>query len=178
MVFSGLFPVNPQDYPQLIDAVDRLTLNDSSVTVKKESSLSLGQGFRLGFLGTLHMDVFRERLEEEYKANIINTMPTVPYMIRYNDGTENLIQNPSEFPELHEHSKIREFLEPYVIGTLVFPSEYLGSLMDLCGSRRGDQIEYSYMDEKRVIMKYKLPLAEILTDFYDLLKSKSSGYAS
>jgi translation elongation factor EF-4 len=178
MVFSGLFPVNPQDYPQLIDAVDRLTLNDSSVTVKKDSSLSLGQGFRLGFLGTLHMDVFRERLEEEYKANIINTMPTVPYMIRYNDGTEKIIQNPYEFPEVHEHSKISEFLEPYVIATLVFPSEYLGNLMELCGSRRGDQIEYSYMDERRVIMKYKLPLAEILTDFYDVLKSKSSGYAS
>ena len=178
MVFSGLFPVNPQDYQHLTEAIDRLTLNDSSVTVKKENSTSLGQGFRLGFLGTLHMDVFRERLEEEYKANVINTMPTVPYLICYYNGTDQIIQNPSEFPELSMHSKIDEFKEPFVIGTLVFPSEYLGNLMDLCGNRRGEQIEYSFLDDQRVIMKYKLPLSEILTDFYDLLKSKSSGYAS
>ena len=177
MVFSGLYPLDASEYPHFSDAIDRLTLNDASVSVAKETSTSLGQGFRLGFLGTLHMDVFRERLEDEYQANVINTMPTVPYLIRHTDKSELLIQNPSEFPDPSEHARVQDFLEPFVMGTLVFPSEYLGSLMDLCGSRRGEQQEYSYLDANRVIMKYKLPLAEVLTDFYDQLKSKSSGYA-
>ncbi|KAJ3182244.1 Translation factor guf1 mitochondrial [Gaertneriomyces sp. JEL0708] len=178
MVFAGLYPVDSNDYTKLNDALDRLTLNDASVTVAKESSNALGQGFRLGFLGTLHMDVFRERLEEEYDASVINTNPTVPYLIQYHNGTEKTIRNPAEFPDIEEHPKIKAFLEPMVNGTLIFPAEYLGSMMDLCGSHRGEQQEYTYLDDTRVIMKYTLPLSEILTDFYDQLKSRSSGYAS
>jgi elongation factor 4 len=178
MVFAGLYPMDPAEYTHLSDAIDRLTLNDSSVSVSRETSTALGQGFRLGFLGTLHMDVFRERLEDEYHANVINTMPTVPYLIKYYDGKEKIIYNPIEFPELSEHMHIKEFLEPYVMGTLVFPSDHLGSLMDLCGSRRGEIQDYSFLDDQRVIMKCRLPMSEVLTDFYDQLKSKSSGYAS
>jgi elongation factor 4 len=178
MVFSGLFPVDTNDYPHFSEAIDRLTLNDASVTVTKETSTALGQGFRLGFLGTLHADVFRERMEEEYQANVINTLPTVPYRIRYKTGEDVFIRNPAEFPDLSQHDKVAAFFEPFVLGTMIFPAEYLGPLMELCGNRRGEQIDYSYLDDERVMMKYRLPMAEALTDFYDQLKSRSSGYAS
>lgn len=178
MVFSGLFPVDTNDYPHFSEAIDRLTLNDASVSVTKETSSALGQGFRLGFLGTLHADVFRERMEEEYQANVITTMPTVPYMIRYKTGEETFIRNPAEFPDISQHDKVSAFLEPHVLGTMIFPAEYLGPLMELCGNRRGEQQDYSYLDDARIIMKYKLPMAEALTDFFDQLKSRSSGYAT
>ncbi|TPX69927.1 hypothetical protein SpCBS45565_g02086 [Spizellomyces sp. 'palustris'] len=178
MVFAGLYPMDAADYTKLQEALDRLTLNDASVSVARESSSALGQGFRLGFLGTLHMDVFRERLEEEYEATVINTSPTVPYIVRYTNGQEKVVRNPAEFPELDEHPKIAACLEPMVAGTLIFPSQYLGTMMDLCGSHRGEQQDYSYIDDNRVMMRYKLPMSEILTDFYDQLKSRTSGYAS
>ncbi|KAJ3083324.1 Translation factor guf1 mitochondrial [Quaeritorhiza haematococci] len=209
MVFSGLYPIDASDYTKLQEALERLTLNDASVTVERESSVALGQGFRLGFLGTLHMDVFRQRLEEEYEATVINTAPTVPYQIRYHaqlqtgvagankkktSGGEltkmtvfadpvtgkkiKTIRNPADFPDLDEMSKIDAFLEPIVLGTMIFPKEYLGSMMELCGDRRGELQEYIFLDETRVMLKYKMPLAEILIDFHDHLKSRTSGYAS
>ncbi|KAJ3046875.1 Translation factor guf1 mitochondrial [Rhizophlyctis rosea] len=178
MVFAGLYPIDTADYAKLQDALDRLTLNDASVSVHKETSMALGQGFRLGFLGTLHMDVFSQRLEEEYEAAVINTAPTVPYLVRYLDGTERVIRNPAQFPEMEELGRVKAFAEPMVNGTLIFPERFLGAMMDLCGSHRGEQQDMSYLDDERVIMKYTLPVAEILTDFYDQLKSRTSGYAS
>lgn len=178
MVFAGLYPVDSNDFVMLSDSIDRLTLNDSSVTVQKETSSSLGQGFRLGFLGTLHMDVFRQRLEEEHGASVINTAPTVPYLIRYKDGTEVKIRSQNDFPESSEFMNVDAFLEPVVRGTLVFPHEYLGKIIQLCNHHRGEQLDISYMDDERVMMKYKLPQSEILTQFYDSLKSASSGYAT
>ncbi|KAJ3006214.1 Translation factor guf1 mitochondrial [Thoreauomyces humboldtii] len=178
MVFAGMYPMDSADYTKLQEALDRLTLNDASVSVTRESSVALGQGFRLGFLGTLHMDVFRERLEEEYDATVINTAPTVPYIVRYHNGEEKIVRNPAQFPDVEELAKVKELLEPMVRGTLIFPTEYLGSLMDLCGSHRGEQEDYTFIDDNRVMMKYTLPMSEILTDFYDQLKSRTSGYAS
>ncbi|CAG8752624.1 4305_t:CDS:10, partial [Dentiscutata erythropus] len=172
MVFAGIFPIDTNEFNKLDESIAKLTLNDASVT-------ALGQGWRIGFLGTLHMDVFQQRLEEEYDANVIITQPTVPYKIIYRDGTSKLIRNPSEFPEPNEMShKIIGLQEPMVMVTVIAPEEYTGSIMDLCGSRRGEQLEYNYLDETRVIMRYSMPLAEIVTDFHDDLKSRSSGYAS
>ncbi|KAJ8328664.1 Translation factor guf1 mitochondrial [Batrachochytrium dendrobatidis] len=178
MVFAGLYPVDTNDYTKLAESIDRLTLNDASVTVAKETSTSLGQGFRLGFLGTLHMDVFRERLEEEHGSSVINTAPTVPYIIRNKDGTETRVQNPADFPTNDQMAKVDALLEPMIIGTLVFPSEYVGKLVELCTSHRGTQVEYNFIDDTRVMIKYRLPMSEILSQFYDKLKSISSGYAS
>ncbi|CAG8597876.1 2266_t:CDS:10, partial [Cetraspora pellucida] len=179
MVFAGIFPIDTNEFTKLDESIAKLTLNDASVSVQKETSIALGQGWRIGFLGTLHMDVFQQRLEEEYDANVIITQPTVPYKIIYRDGTSKLIRNPSEFPEPNEMShKIVELREPMVMVTVIAPEEYTGSIMDLCGSRRGEQSEYNYLDETRVIMRYSMPLAEIVTDFHDDLKSRSSGYAS
>jgi elongation factor 4 len=178
MVFAGLYPMDSSKHGELSEALDKLTLNDASVSVKKETSTSLGQGFRLGFLGTLHMDVFRQRLEEEYATTVINTMPTVPYIIKYKDGTEQEIKNPTEFPEGHEMAKVDELMEPMVIGRFVFPDQYLGKIIELCCDHRGEQIDLVYIDDSRVMIKYKLPMSEILTHFYDSLKSLTSGYAS
>ncbi|CAB4402634.1 unnamed protein product [Rhizophagus irregularis] len=179
MVFAGVFPTDTNEFSRLDESITKLTLNDASVSVQKETSMALGQGWRIGFLGTLHMDVFRQRLEEEHDANIIITRPTVPYKIIYRDGSSKLIRNPAEFPDSMEmQNKVAELQEPIVMATIILPEDYMGSVMDLCGSRRGEQLEYNYMDESRVIMKYCIPLAEIVTDFHDELKSKSSGYAS
>ncbi|KAJ3039552.1 Translation factor guf1 mitochondrial [Rhizophlyctis rosea] len=178
MVFAGLYPLETSDYTKLNEALDRLTLNDASVSVAKETSHALGQGFRLGFLGTLHMDVFKQRLEEEYDAEVINTSPTVPYVVRMRGGEERVVSNPSEFPEVEEMGRVEAFAEPMVLGTLVFPGRFLGGMIKLCGSHRGEQQELTYLDDDRVMMKYRLPMSEVLTDFYDQLKSRSSGYAS
>ncbi|CAG8521759.1 3558_t:CDS:10 [Ambispora gerdemannii] len=179
MVFAGIFPVDTNEFNKLDESITKLTLNDASVSVQKETSDALGQGWRIGFLGTLHMDVFRQRLEEEYEANVIVTQPTVPYKILFRDGTSKLIRNPSEFPEAHDMAnKVVGLEEPMVLGTFIIPEQYLGAIMDLCGSRRGEQKEYNYMDETRVILKYVLPFAEIVTNFHDELKSRSSGYAT
>jgi elongation factor 4 len=178
MVFAGLYPVDSSKHHELQDALDRLTLNDASVSVQKETSTSLGQGFRLGFLGTLHMDVFRQRLEEEHDTQVINTMPTVPYIVRYTSKEEKYIHNPSEFPQGIELSKVDCFLEPMVNGTFVFPDDYLGKIIELCSAHRGTQIDCTYIDDSRVMLKYRLPSAEILTSFYDKLKSISSGFAT
>ncbi|CAO3575032.1 unnamed protein product [Mortierella alpina] len=179
MVWAGIFPIDTADFEKLDHSIAKLTLSDSSVLIQKETSVALGQGWRLGFLGTLHMDVFRQRLEQEYDANIIITAPTVPYRIEFRDGSEKLIRNPTEFPEMDEISwKVRSVQEPMVRSTIIFPQEYLGDIMVLCGSRRGVQLEHTYLDENRVLLKYRLPLAEVVTDFHDELKGRSSGFAS
>ncbi|KAJ3299870.1 Translation factor guf1 mitochondrial [Borealophlyctis nickersoniae] len=178
MVFAGMYPMDTADFVKLEEALDRLTLNDSSVTVARETSAALGQGFRLGFLGTLHMDVFKQRLEEEHDSEVLSTAPTVPYLVKYNNGTEKVVMNPAAFPEADDRGQVAEFCEPMVSGTLIFPAEYLGGLMELCGNHRGELQDYTYIDDNRVMMKYTLPMSEILTEFYDQLKSRSSGYAS
>ncbi|KAF8938910.1 Translation factor guf1 mitochondrial [Dissophora ornata] len=179
MVWAGIFPIDTADFEKLDQSIAKLTLSDSSVMVQKETSTALGQGWRLGFLGTLHMDVFRQRLEQEYDANIIITAPTVPYKIEYRDGSHKLIRNPTEFPDMDEISaKVQRVQEPMVRSTIIFPKEYLGDIMMLCGSRRGTPLEHTYLDESRVLLKYRLPLAEVVTDFHDELKGRSSGFAS
>ncbi|KAI8137452.1 P-loop containing nucleoside triphosphate hydrolase protein [Fennellomyces sp. T-0311] len=179
MVFAGIFPVDTNDFRRLDESITKLTLNDASVSVHKETSHALGQGWRLGFLGTLHMDVFRQRLENEYEANIIVTQPTVPYRVVYKDKSTKIVRNPSDFPDSDERAlKVARLEEPMVLATMIFPEEYMGKMIELCGSRRGEQRDYVFVDENRVMMKYILPLAEVVTDFYDELKSRSSGYAT
>lgn len=175
MVFAGIYPVDNSDYEHVRDAIEKLTLNDPSVHVEKENSVALGLGFRCGFLGLLHMDVFKQRLEQEYNASIITTSPTVLYRVKLTDGTEMVIENPSKFPET---VKIDEVFEPVVTATIITPREYLGNMIKLCEERRGEQLEMTFLDEGRLVLRYRLPLNEIITDFYDKLKSQSAGYAS
>ncbi|KNE68736.1 GTP-binding protein LepA [Allomyces macrogynus ATCC 38327] len=178
MVFSGVFPVSADEFPKLNDSISKLAINDASVTVAKETSSSLGQGFRLGFLGTLHMDVFRQRLEQEYEANVICTAPTVPFKVTYKDGTVHHIRNPAEFPEGPMLTKVDNVEEPTINATILTPDAYLGPILELCNSRRGQETELTYIDDTRVMIKYVLPMTEVVTDFYDRLKSISSGFAS
>ncbi|KAF9653072.1 GTP-binding protein lepa [Thelephora ganbajun] len=186
MVFAGVYPVDSSDFIKLEESVRRLTLTDRSVTVQKESSTALGQGLRLGFLGTLHMDVFRQRLEDEYDANILMTAPTVPYKVIYREkGTDRTVvmSNPTDFPDTTDAaSKVREVQEPVVKASVIVPEEYLGEMMDLCFVHRGEDLDYKYLDSSgsspRIIMTCTIPLSEIVTDFFDRLKSRSSGFAS
>lgn len=175
VVFAGIFPVENSDFELLRDAIEKLTLNDASVTVEKKSSPALGLGFRCGFLGLLHMEVFKQRLEQEYNLAVIATAPSVMYQITLNNGTLLNIENPSEFPD---PSKINTIAEPIITATIIVPKQYLGNIITLCEDKRGKQVDMNFIDEDRVIIKYKLPLAEVATDFYDRLKSVSSGYAS
>ncbi|XP_061643778.1 translation factor Guf1, mitochondrial isoform X2 [Phyllopteryx taeniolatus] len=183
MVFAGMYPVDQSEYPGLRSAIERLTLNDSSVTVQRDSSLALGAGWRLGFLGLLHMEVFNQRLEQEYNASVIITAPTVPYkavlssakVIKEHGREEITVVNPAQFPD---RSVVSKYLEPMVVGTILAPDTYTGKIMTLCLNRRGIQNNMVYVDDHRVMMKYLFPLNEIVVDFYDLLKSLSSGYAS
>lgn len=175
MVFAGIYPVEASEFDQVRDAIEKLTLNDPSVHVEKESSVALGLGFRCGFLGLLHMDVFKQRLEQEYDVAIIATSPTVLYRVKLTNGEEMVIENPSKFPE---EVKIDSVLEPMINATIITPKDYLGSILKLCQDRRGEQKEMTYLDENRLILRYKLPLNEVVTDFYDKLKSLSAGYAS
>jgi len=175
MVFAGIYPVDTSEFELVRDAIEKLTLNDPSVHVEKESSVALGLGFRCGFLGLLHMDVFKQRLEQEYDASIIVTSPTVLYRLKMTNGEEMVIENPSKFPDV---VSIAEIYEPMINATIITPKQYLGSLMTLCQERRGEQTDMIYLDENRVILHYKLPLSEIVTDFYDKLKSLTAGYAS
>ncbi|KAJ4823914.1 hypothetical protein Tsubulata_009745 [Turnera subulata] len=177
MVFSGVYPADGSDFEALNHAIERLTCNDASVAVAKESSSALGLGFRCGFLGLLHMDVFHQRLEQEYGAHVISTVPTVPYIFEYSDGSKMEVQNPALLPS-NPKSRVTACFEPTVIATIIIPSEYVGSVITLCSDRRGQQLEYSFMDSQRVFMKYRLPLREIVVDFYNELKSITSGYAS
>ncbi|KAJ2041420.1 Translation factor guf1 mitochondrial [Coemansia sp. S3946] len=179
MVFAGVFPIDAGEFDRLNESIQKLTLNDSSVSVHKETSAALGQGWRLGFLGTLHMDVFRQRLEEEYDTNILITSPTVPYQIKYRDGTSKFIRTPADFPDANiMNDYVESTMEPFVISTLIFPEKYLGSMLELCTTHRGELQNHTFIDESRVMLKCRLPMAEIVTDFFDKLKSKSQGFAS
>jgi GTP-binding protein LepA len=174
MVFSGLYPVEGGDYPVLRDALERLQLNDAALVWEPETSAALGFGFRCGFLGLLHLEIVRERLEREFDLNLIATAPNVVYRVVMDDGSEHTVTNPSEFPA----GKIAEVWEPVVRSTVLSPSEYIGAIMELCQSRRGTLKGMDYLSEDRVELRYTLPLAEIIFDFFDNLKSKTRGYAS
>jgi elongation factor 4 len=176
VVFAGIFPVDASEFEVLRDAIEKLTLNDASVTVEKKTSPALGLGFRCGFLGLLHMDVFKQRLEQEYKVTVIATAPSVLYKVKLAHTGEMInVETPSDFPEAN---RIEEIYEPIITATIIVPKQYLGNIMSLCDEKRGEQKEMKFLDEDRIILKYKLPLNEVATDFYDQLKSLSSGYAS
>ena len=174
MVFSGLYPMDGTDYPVLRDALDKLQLNDAALTYEPETSVALGFGFRVGFLGLLHLEITRQRLENEFNLDLISTAPNVVYEVMGDDKQLITVTNPSEFPD----GKILEVREPMVAATILAPSEFIGSVMELCQSRRGTMRGMDYLSEDRVEMRYHLPLAEIVFDFFDQLKSKTRGYAS
>lgn len=175
MVFAGLFPVVASEYESLRDALDKLCLNDSSLTFEVEKSQALGFGYRCGFLGLLHMEIVQERLEREFNLNLITTAPTVVYRVHLTDGTELVLDNPSQLPA---ESKIEYMKEPYVKMTVHTPTEYIGSILKMCEDKRGTQIKMDYVTSTKVIIEYKLPMNEIVMDFYDRLKSLTKGYAS
>jgi GTP-binding protein LepA len=174
MVFSGLYPLDGSDYPLLRDALDKLRLNDAALVYEPETSVALGFGYRCGFLGLLHLEIIRERLEREFNLDLISTAPNVIYRVVMEDGSEVTVTNPSEFPT----GKIAEVYEPVVRGTILAPNEFVGAIMELCQSRRGNLQGMDYLSEDRVELRYTLPLAEIVFDFFDQLKSKTRGYAS
>jgi GTP-binding protein LepA len=174
MVFSGLYPIDGSDYPALRDALDKLKLNDAALNYEPETSVALGFGFRVGFLGLLHLEIVRERLEREFDLDLISTAPNVVYDVTLEDRTEVKVTNPSEFPG----GKIREVREPVVRATILTPSEFVGTVMGLCNDRRGTMLGMDYLSEDRVELRYTLPLAEIVFDFFDQLKSRTRGYAS
>ncbi|KJY37350.1 MULTISPECIES: translation elongation factor 4 [Streptomyces] len=174
MVFSGLYPLDGSDYPELREALDKLQLNDAALVYEPETSAALGFGFRVGFLGLLHLDVVRERLEREFGLDLIATAPNVVYRVVLEDGKEVTVTNPSEFPE----GKIKDVFEPVVRATVLAPTEFIGAIMELCQQRRGTLLGMDYLSEDRVEIRYTLPLAEIVFDFFDQLKSKTRGYAS
>ena len=174
VVFCGLFPYDSSQFNDFKDSLEKLSLNDSSFTYEQESSAALGQGFRCGFLGLLHMEVIRERLEREFNIELLTTAPSVVYRITTTDGKEQEIQNPTEFPD---PTLLQNMQEPWIISTIIAPENYLGNIFELCESRRGEQIEHNFIG-KTVMIKYKLPLSETIIDFYDRLKSLTKGYAS
>ncbi len=175
MVFSGIFPIVATEYENLKDALDKLCLNDSSLTFEPEKSAALGFGYRCGFLGLLHMEIVQERLEREFNLSLITTAPTVVYKVFKTDGTMLELENPAQLPD---ETQIEKMQEPYVKVSLHSPSEYIGSLLKLCEDKRGTQLRLDFVTETRVIIEYKLPMNEMVMDFYDRLKSISKGYAS
>ena len=174
MVYSGLYPVDGSDYPNLRDALERLQLNDAALSWEPETSVALGFGFRCGFLGLLHMEITRERLEREFDLDLISTSPNVVYRVILEDGTEKIVTNPSDWPE----GKIRNVFEPVDKTTIIAPSEFIGTIMELCQSRRGELGGMDYLSPERVELRYTMPLGEIIFDFFDALKSRTRGYAS
>jgi len=175
MVFSGLYPTDNADYGLLNDALGKLQLNDSSLTFEPETSEALGFGYRVGFLGLLHMEIIQERLEREYDLDLVITAPSVEYQITNINGEVLEIENPAEFPEVNEIDKIEE---PYVKAIIYLPDEFVGQAMELCQANRGDFKDMQYIDENRVELTYEMPLSELITDFFDLLKSRTRGYAT
>ena len=174
MVYSGLYPVDGSDYPNLRDALERLQLNDAALTYEPETSVALGFGFRCGFLGLLHMEITRERLEREFDLDLISTSPNVVYRVEKEDNSEIIVTNPSDWPE----GKVRTVYEPVVKTTVITPSEFIGTIMELCQSRRGELGGMDYLSPERVELRYTMPLGEIIFDFFDSLKSRTRGYAS
>ena len=175
MVFCGLFPVDTDRFSDLRDALDKLSLNDAALTWEPETSHALGFGFRCGFLGLLHMDIVRERLEREYDVDLLATTPTVEYDVTLTDGTETEVHSPSDMPE---RDRIAEIREPYIRATILCPKTTVGAVMELCQERRGTHVDMSFLSEMRVQLRYDLPLAEVVLDFFDHLKSRTRGYAS
>jgi GTP-binding protein LepA len=186
MVFSGLYPVDGDDYPNLRDALDKLRLNDAALVYEPETSAALGFGFRCGFLGLLHMEIVRERLEREFDLSLISTAPNVVYRVVMDSGRELTVTNPSDYPSSADsvagpggvRGKIERVYEPVVRGTVISPSDYIGAIMELCQGRRGVLLGMEYLSADRVEIRYTLPLAEIIFDFFDQLKSRTRGYAS
>jgi GTP-binding protein LepA len=174
MVFSGLYPMDGSDYPGLREALDKLKLNDAALVYEPETSVALGFGFRCGFLGLLHLEIVRERLEREFGLDLISTAPNVVYEVTLDDGRRVTVTNPSEFPG----GKVAQVREPVVRATVLSPSEYIGAIMELCQQRRGTLRGMDYLSQERVELRYTLPLAEIVFDFFDNLKSRTRGYAS
>jgi GTP-binding protein LepA len=174
-VFAGIYPIETDKFEDLRDALDKLKLNDSSISYEPETSAALGFGFRVGFLGMLHMEVIKERLEREFDLDLIATAPTVTYKVILNDGSDIEIQNPSQLPPVNKMEKI---LEPYVKATILTPSEYLGNVITLVNDKRGIQNKMDYLSPERVLLEYSIPMNEIVMDFYDKLKSVTKGYAS
>lgn len=175
VVFSSIYPIDSNDYEELRDSMEKLTLNDASLVYEKDSSLALGHGFRCGFLGLLHLEVIQERLERDYDQAVIFTAPSVRYLVTLTNGEEKYIDNPADYPD---QGRISSAQEPYIKASIITPATYLGSIMALCTEKRGMQTNMQYLDEKRVEITYEMPLAEVLFDFYDRLKSYSRGYAS
>jgi GTP-binding protein LepA len=175
VVFSSIYPLDSNDYEELKSSLEKLKLNDASLIYEKDSSAALGFGFRCGFLGLLHLEVIQERLEREFDQSVIFTAPSVKYKVRLRAGGEIMVDNPTEFPD---EGLIEGAEEPYIRASVITPSSYLGNIMTLCLEKRGVQTNMTYLDEKRVELVYDMPLAEVLFDFYDRLKSISRGYAS
>src|SRR5215217_2347917 len=175
VVFCGLFPIDTDRYEDLRDALDRLALNDAALSFEPETSQALGFGFRCGFLGLLHMDIVRERLEREYDLELLATTPNVSYEVELHGGERVEVHSPSEMPD---PASIERILEPYIRATIIAPANYVGAVMDLCQGRRGTHVDMHYLSPERVQLRYDLPLAEIVLDFYDQLKSRTAGYAS
>ena len=174
VVYSSIYPIDSNDYEELRDSMEKLKLNDASLIYEKDNSVALGNGFRCGFLGLLHLEIIQERLERDFNQAVIFTAPSVRYKLHLDGGVEMMIDNPSEYPE----GKIRGAEEPYIKASIITPAEYIGSLIALCTEKRGMQTNMQYLDEKRVELTYEMPLSEVLFDFYDRLKSYSRGYAS
>ncbi|QTQ14319.1 elongation factor 4 [Treponema parvum] len=174
VVYSSIYPMDSNDYEELRSSMERLKLNDASLVYEKDNSVALGNGFRCGFLGLLHLEIIEERLEHDYDQAVIFTAPSVRYKVLLSNGEETFIDNPAEYPE----GRVREAEEPYIKASIITPSEYIGSIIALCTEKRGTQSNMTYLDEKRVEILYEMPLAEVLFDFYDRLKSYSRGYAS
>jgi GTP-binding protein LepA len=175
MVFCGVYPADGEDYEKLREALEKLQLNDASLFFEPETSAALGFGFRCGFLGLLHMEIVQERLEREYGINLITTAPSVVYKIIKTNGEEVMVDNPTNFPE---PSKIEHIEEPYVEASIMLPTEYVGAVMELCQEKRGNFKDMQYLSEKRVLLRYDMPLSEIIYDFFNQLKSRTKGYAS
>jgi GTP-binding protein LepA len=175
MVFCGLFPVESNQYPELRDALEKLSLNDAALTWEPETSEALGFGFRCGYLGLLHMDIVRERLEREYDLELLATTPNVQYELTLTNGDVVEVHSPTDYPD---RATIAEIREPYIRATILCPKDYVGQVMELCQDRRGTHVDMSYLSPERVQLQYDLPLAEIVLDFFDQLKSRTKGYAS
>ena len=174
VVYSSIYPMDSNDYEELKGSMEKLKLNDASLIYEKDNSLALGNGFRCGFLGLLHLEIIQERLERDFDQAVIFTAPSVRYKLELTTGEETYIDNPSEYPQ----GRIRSAEEPYIKASVITPAEYIGSIIALCTEKRGTQTNMQYLDEKRVELTYEMPLAEVLFDFYDKLKSYSRGYAS
>ena len=175
MVYSGIFPVDNAKFNDLRDALEKLQLNDASLEFEPETSQALGSGFRCGFLGLLHMDVVQERLEREFNLDLIMTSPSVDYHVDLTDGSQVVVDNPADMPDA---SAIKDIKEPFVKATIMVPNDYVGAVMELCQRKRGEYVTMDYLDKYRVNIVYKLPLSEIIFDFFDTLKSSTKGYAS